>query len=228
MTVDGSLAVTPVAAPIREQVMRNLRRAIVEGRFAPGERLVEREIIELTGASRTSVREALRELAADGLITTVPHRGVFVAVPTVADAEELYAVRQVLEALAVAWFTDRASPADVDELWRTLEALEAATSIRDMLRAKDQFYLVIGSHNATVSGLLSVLNARIALLRSLSLGTEGRMPESKREMREIVEAIARGDGKAAEAAARSHVERSGRLAIEALARQREQEKGTDA
>jgi DNA-binding GntR family transcriptional regulator len=220
--VDRSLAVVAVAAPIREQVLRNLRRAIVEGEFAPGQRLVEREIIELTGASRTSVREALRELATEGLITTVPHRGVFVAVPTVADAEELYAVRQVLEALAVGWFVDRATPSDVDELWRALEALEAATSIREALRAKDRFYLVIGSHNATVSSLLSVLNARIALLRSLSLSAEGRMPESKREMREIVDAIARRDRDAAEAAARRHVERSGQLAIEALARQAQQ------
>lgn len=215
--VDPSLAITPVAAPVREQVIRNLRRAIVEGQFSPGQRLIEREIIELTGASRTSVREALRELDTEGLITTVPHRGVFVAVPSVTDAEELYAVRQVLEALAVGWFVDHATPSDVEALERAVQEIEASQSIREMLRAKDDFYLIIGTHNATVSALLSVLNARIALLRSMSLGVGGRMPESKQEMRTIVDAIAQGDRAGAEAAARRHVERSGRLAIEVLA-----------
>jgi GntR family transcriptional regulator, trigonelline degradation regulator len=214
---DPNLAVIHVAAPVREQVLQNLRRAIVEGRFAPEQRLIEREIIEMTGASRTSVREALRELAAEGLVKTIPNRGMFVSVPTPEEAEELYAVRQSLESLAVGWFVERASPADVEALRNAIEAIERSTSIREMLGAKDRFYATIGSRSPTIARLLSTLNARVALLRSLSLGVSGRMEESKQEMRRIYDAIARGEREVAEAAARSHVERSGRLALEALA-----------
>ena len=71
----------------REQVASRLRDAIVTGRFAPGRRLVERELCELTGVSRTSIREALRELESEGLITTVPHHGPVVSVVSIETAE---------------------------------------------------------------------------------------------------------------------------------------------
>ena len=84
-----SLRVGRVAAPLREQVLDVLRRAIVEQQLPPGHRLIERELIEQTGVSRTTIREVLRELAAEGLVTTVPQKGAIVAVPTAAEACEL-------------------------------------------------------------------------------------------------------------------------------------------
>ena len=67
---------------MREQVLDLLRREIVELRMLPGQRLVERELIERIGVSRTTIREALRQLAAEGLVTTIPQKGAIVAVPS--------------------------------------------------------------------------------------------------------------------------------------------------
>ena len=81
--VEGlSVRVNRVAAPVREQVLEQLRQAIVEMRLKPEQRLVERELIEQTGVSRTTIREVLRQLAAEGLVTTIPHKGTVVASPS--------------------------------------------------------------------------------------------------------------------------------------------------
>jgi len=75
-----------VAAPLRTQVSDILRREIVEMRLHPGQRLVERELIERIGVSRTTIREALRELASEGLVTTIPQKGAIVAIPSPKEA----------------------------------------------------------------------------------------------------------------------------------------------
>src|SRR4051812_46590318 len=75
-----------IAAPLREQVIAALRQAILDFHLKPGQRLVERELIEQLGVSRTTVREALRELTSEGLVTVVPQKGAVVATPTLEDA----------------------------------------------------------------------------------------------------------------------------------------------
>ena len=85
---------------LRHQVENVLRQAIVSGRYAPGARLVERELCETLGVSRTSVREALRRLEAEKLVRNVPHKGPVVAVMSRHDAHELYALRGLLEGFA--------------------------------------------------------------------------------------------------------------------------------
>lgn len=86
---------------LRGQVVQTLREAITNGRFIPGEKLVERELCEMLEISRTSLREALRQLEAEKLITTKLHRGPTVAVMTREDAKDLYAIRALLEGYAV-------------------------------------------------------------------------------------------------------------------------------
>src|ERR1700722_20278478 len=76
---------------LRHQVEHVIRQAIMSGRFAPGARLIERELCESLGVSRTSVREALRRLKADKLVCSVPHKGPTVAVISKQEASELYA-----------------------------------------------------------------------------------------------------------------------------------------
>ncbi|MBF4770575.1 GntR family transcriptional regulator, partial [Nocardioides agariphilus] len=99
-------------SPIRAQVLENLRQAIIDRRLAPGQRLIERELIELTGVSRTSVREALRELAAEGLVTVIPNQGTVVTNLGVAEAQQLYQIRSALEGLAGRLFVEHASESD--------------------------------------------------------------------------------------------------------------------
>ena len=94
------LYIAPATAPLRREIETRLRTAIVAGRFKPGDRLIEREMCELLGVSRASLREALRQLEAEELVKIVPHRGPVVSDVTVEEAEQLYDVRAMLEGLA--------------------------------------------------------------------------------------------------------------------------------
>jgi DNA-binding GntR family transcriptional regulator len=216
-------ALRRVAAPLREQVLELLRNDIVEQRLRPGHRLIERELIEQIGVSRTTVREVLRQLAAEGLVTTIPQKGAVVATPTREEAQDLYEVRAVLEALAARRFAQRASADQLSALRRAFTAFEELTNegagIPELLRAKNVFYDVLleGSRNAPIHSILSGLRARIAMLRTTSLSEEGRPAQALAEIRELVEAIEAADPERAAAAAAHHVEQAARTALGALA-----------
>jgi DNA-binding GntR family transcriptional regulator len=219
-----SLRVGRVAAPLREQVLDVLRRAIVEQHLPPGHRLIERELIEQTGVSRTTVREVLRELTAEGLVRTIPQKGAIVAVPTAEEAADLYEVRAALEALAARRFVARATPADVEELRAALAELERVTAsgaeTRAMLYAKDRFYDVLlrGSGNRAVREILAGLKARVGLLRTSSLSQPGRAERSLAEIRAIVEAVEARDAESAARACAHHVEQAAQAGLQGLAK----------
>ena len=94
---ESDLNVAREAASLRCLVENRLRAAIGNGTFKPGQRLIERELCEQTGVGRTSIREALRQLEAEGLVTTIPHRGPVVSTITVEEARQLYELRALLE-----------------------------------------------------------------------------------------------------------------------------------
>src|SRR3990170_1902174 len=100
----AALRAVTTPTPLRKQVVERLREAIIEGHLKPGERLRERELCELLGVSRTSLREGLVELEAEGLINNVPNRGPVVAMVSIKAAEEIYQLRAVLEGLAARLF----------------------------------------------------------------------------------------------------------------------------
>jgi DNA-binding GntR family transcriptional regulator len=210
-----------VAAPLREQVLEVLRQAILDFRLKPGQRLIERELIEQIGVSRTTIREVLRELAAEGLVTTIPQKGAIVVVPTAEEAAELYEVRGALEALAARRFVAHASAAQVAALRAAFAEYEqlalAGGDIRAMLRAKDRFYGVLldGSGNRSIQSILGGLQARVRVLRAGSLSAPGRPARAVEEIRAIVEAIEAGDAEGAAQAAATHVEQAAAVGLAA-------------
>jgi DNA-binding GntR family transcriptional regulator len=229
--VASGLRVQRTPAPVRAQVLDNLRQAIVERQLAPGQRLIERELVELTGVSRTSIREALRELAAEGLVTTIPNKGTVVASVSAEEARQLYQVRSALEALAGRLFALNASRAQRAALTKALARIERlAARGAPMLAAKDAFYdaLFEGGGNDALRTVVAGLHARVSVLRSLSLSVTGRPAESLAELRVIVDAIAAGDADAAAAACSRHVEAAGRVALRALAAQEAEQREQDA
>lgn len=218
-----------VAAPVREQVLDQLREAIVEHRLEPGQRLVERELVELTGVSRTTIREVLRELAAEGLVDTIPHRGTVVASLSDARAGELYEVRAVLESLAVRQFSKRASDEHRAALREALEgiaaALDAPHPARALLAAKKRFYdaLFAGAGNVTIAEIVEGLQTRVMFLRATSLAQAGRPAETVDEVRAIVEALEAGDADRAAEACAYHVRQAARTVLGAIAHDREED-----
>lgn len=224
MTRANALRVERTPALIRSQVVENLRQAILDRRLAPGQRLIERELVELTGVSRTSVREALRELAAEGLVTAIPNRGTIVTSVSAEEARQLYQVRSVLEALAGRLFVEHATAAQRKALARALERIERLTAKGSpVLAAKDAFYDVLfeGGGNDALRSVASSLHARVSVLRSLSLSVPGRIEHSTKELRAIVDAVLASDADAAAAACARHVEEAGRAGLIALAEQDE-------
>ena len=213
-----SLGVQRVAAPLREQVLDLLRQAIVEHRLKPGQRLIERELVEQIGVSRTTIREVLRQLAAEGLVATIPQRGAIVAIPTAEEAAELYEVRAALESLAARRFVEHGSESQVKALRAAYEQVAEVMSAGDdadvlaMLQAKDLFYDVLlkGSGNRSVHSILSGLTARVSVLRATSMRQPGRALRSVAEIEQIVEAVERGDADAAARACVNHVEMAAR------------------
>ena len=219
----GSGFIQRTAAPVREQVVRVLRQAIIQGRFGPGERLVAPELCRWLGASRTTIREALRQLQAEGLVEDVPGRGPTVARITVEEALHLYEVREALEGLAARLFAQRGKQEDLaslEEAFRQLEAAYREGRVASMLAAKDRFYRVLfrGCGNPVLESLATTLHARITRLRSASLSWPGRATRSLDEVRAIVRAIRGRDPTGAEAACRDHVRRAAEAALQSLRR----------
>lgn len=221
LMTDLSMRVAPIAAPVRQQVAEVLRAAITSGRFVPGQRLVERDLCQLTGVSRASVREALRQLETEGLIHTQPNRGPSVSRLSRQDAASIYQIRGALEALAAQLFAMHADDGQVAELEAAVETLEEAYKGRDVERiveAKRRFYdvLVNGSGNSMIASVLNTMNARITMLRRVSLASPERWPASIREIRAVLKAIKKRDPDGAFNASLSHIQRAAKVALESL------------
>jgi DNA-binding GntR family transcriptional regulator len=208
-----------IAAPLREQVITALRQAILDFNLKPGQRLVERELIEQLGVSRTTVREALRELTSEGLVTVVPQKGAVVATPTLEDAIDLYEVRAALESLVVTRFVERASDAQVERLQAAVERFHDETirtaDIRQILAAKDLFYVVLieGAASTALQQLLEGIQARVQVLRATSLSEEGRTFAAVRELRAVAEAIAARDAERAARLTAEHIRAAAETAL---------------
>ena len=216
-----TLQIEKESITLRGRVQEKLRFAIVSGHFVPGQRLVERELCELMGVGRTSVREAMRQLEAEGLIRSVPHRGPVVQGITTEEAAQLYALRVLLEGYAARCCAEHAD----DEVKQALCTAAAAfayaaenESQESIMAAKDAVYdlLLDGARNPFVKQTLTAMHNRISMLRFASFTSPGRREESVNEIKEIVEAIRAGDGEKAEAECRRHIEHAAALALAAL------------
>ena len=218
---DLSMRIAAVAAPVRQQVAEALRGAITSGRFAPGQRLVEKDLCELTGVSRASVREALRQLESEGLIETLPNRGPSVSKLSAQDAASIYQVRGALEALAAQLFATHATDQQVQQLEASVRVLDQAYKdgdVNGIVKAKSRFYGILfeGSGNSMIPTILNTMNARITMLRRVSLSSPKRGPASIREIRAVVSAIKKRDPQAAYEASLAHIHQAARVALATL------------
>lgn len=195
---------------LRSQVENHLRQAIVTGQLKAGEKLVERELCEMLGVSRPSLREALRKLEAEKLIVNVPHRGPEVASITLDEARDLYALRRLLESYAAHEFARLASPEEIKNLGKVVKRLRDAgkkNSREGVLQAKAEFYSILlgGCGNSLVHEILGGLLSRVSLLRSTSLMLPDRLPRSLQEIDTLLECIQNRDAKGAQEISHKHV-----------------------
>jgi len=206
---------------LRQQATDRLREAVLSGMFEPGRKLVERDLCEMLGISRSVLREALQHLGAEGLIKHVPHKGPMVATISAQEARDIYAVRGSLEALAGAGFALHATDEQVSalrEVLNRLEKIDAGESRHTLLDVKNEFYSILmeGCGNSVVGGMLTLLNNRVTMLRRTSLSAPGRLTETLKELDEIVTAIEQRDSRLAGELCAAHVATAAAVAMKAL------------
>jgi DNA-binding GntR family transcriptional regulator len=212
-----------MATLLRERVAAQIRELIVDGEFAPGSRLVEREICDRLGVSRATTREAYRILEAEGLIVMTANRGPSVANMSVRAARDVYTVREAIECSAVRLFVERASSSQVSELRDALDEVRIAHrsgDVTQMLRVKSGFYEVLyaGADNPLLWEHARRLNHQVAHLRQRSLSQPGRPRESMKEMDAVFRAIRARDAALAESLWRQHIRNAATSALGSLVR----------
>jgi DNA-binding GntR family transcriptional regulator len=216
---------------LRESVESFLRESIMQGRLRGGERLREQELCEQLGVSRSTLREALRRLEAERLITIEPHRGPRVTQMSEKEARDLYALRVLLEGYAAHEFALRASEGQIARLGKEVQSLHAAARTQDkagLLHAKQRFYDVLleGCDNRLMSDMLIGLLSRISLLRATSFSQPDRLPQSLDEIDRIFHCIQRRDAEGAQHHARIHVTNAEQAALAMLSGQQERRERT--
>lgn len=193
---------------LRERVLDELRHQIITGSYRPGERLTEERLAVDFGVSRSPVREALRVLAGEGLVTLNPRRGATVSTPTAKGTRDLLGVRVRLEPLAARLAAERATASDIATLRRNLEASQAATEAEDFDQVATlntdlhmEVVRIADSQWLTAFGRPMYVHVQWVFRVSATL----RAPHSWREHIALVDAIESGDPDRAEAAGLLHV-----------------------
>jgi len=217
---------------VRERTVDDLRNAIFRFELHPGQRLVEREFVELLGISRATFREAIRDLASEGLVTVIPQKGAHVTTPTIEEAEELYEIRAVLESLVVSRFVELASDDEIEQLVVALAnivaVVEKTTDTNRILEVKEVFYrtLIEGSRSQILEKLLTSIKARVRPLRAISLSVPGRARKTVGELESVTSAIKLRDSDLAATLYSLHVRTAADLTIKSLREMMNSESGS--
>ena len=205
----SALRIETPPVTLRAMALERLRQAIISGVFKPGQRLVERSLCDQLGVSRSVIREVIRHLDAEGLVTT-EGQGPVVSRLNWDDARQIYEIRAALESAAVeacARVADEPTKASLRESVGSIERCAQQRDWMGVLVATEAFYGTIfaaGGH--PIAGeIVRRLNGRIAQLRVLTLGSENRQVTGPRRLREIYEAIAANRATAAGDACRTHI-----------------------
>jgi len=209
-----------VAQPsLVERVAADLRDAILSGQLRRGDRISDARIADEMGISRAPVREAIRQLAARGLVEEVPRRGAFVARLTRDTAHEVYECRRALEGLAARRLAaDPDVAAHAARLRELVTEMDRAAARKDTLATADadhRFHLALCelTGNAWLANLYAQISDQSRLIQALDVAAHPDAPESELAYRHapIVDAIETGDPDEAEAAVLAHIDLSERL-----------------
>ncbi len=197
--------------PLRELVFDSLREAIISGSLPPSERLMEIQLAEEMGVSRTPVREAIRKLELEGLVVMIPRKGAYVAGMSIKDIVDVFEIRGALEGLAAELASERVTDEELESMERYLVKISEEIESGDLSKVVEtdtDFHTLIykASRNARLSQIISNLREQIQRFRTTSLSFPGRMKIALEEHRKIVEAISSRDGELARKLAQEHIE----------------------
>jgi len=198
--------------PLYEDVAERLRAQIFAHELAPGSWLDEQSLAQQFGISRTPMREAIKVLASEGLVTTKMNRGAYVTEVDRRDLEQIFTVLSLLEGQAAKETASKATEEELnllDDLHHRLEKAAADRDVEQFFEINVKFHELIQdiASNKWMNGVIADLRKVLKLQRRDSLTRTGRLQNSLLEHREILQAILKRDPTAAEAAMRKHLDR---------------------
>ncbi|MBP2665137.1 MAG: ydfH [Firmicutes bacterium] len=197
--------------PLREVVYETLREAIRTGALSPGERLMEIQLAEELGVSRTPVREAIRKLELERFVVMLPRRGTYVANLSLKDINEVFEIRAALDGLAAGLAAERITEEELEQMERLLVEIADHIEKHDnqkIVEADEAFHDILyrASRNERLVGIIYNLREQFTRFRSVSINYPGRLQNTLEEHRQLVEAIAQRNPEAAQQKAREHIE----------------------
>jgi len=208
--------------PLREVVFNTLRQAIIQGEFQPGERLMEVSIANKLGVSRTPVREAIRMLELEGLVTMFPRRGAEVANITVRDLKDALEVRMAIESLSVRLACERIDEDGIKELQQKSVAFREAINsklVPAIVQGDEDFHNVIykASKNQKLIGIAQNLREQVYRYRVEYVKDFSYHDKLIKEHDQITMAIMRRDAEAAQTIMNEHIYNQEQIVIRNVA-----------
>lgn len=194
-------------------IFDKIREEIINGRFKPGEKLVEIKLADELGVSRTPVREALKQLELDGLVDNIPNRGVIVKGISAGDITDILAIRLSIERLVGKWACERITEEEVKNLCEIYDLMEFYTMKKDSdkifeLNTKFHEILYSSAKSRYLESILNDFQLFIKSARSRSLKEPGRLEIALSEHKKILDSIKSRDIEATENALVYHIQKS--------------------
>lgn len=210
---------------LREQIVEFIKDSVVSGRLKPGERVPEHEIAEKLGISRTPIREAFRQLESEGFITVTPRKGAVVSPITDKDVREFYAIKSILEGHAARTSCATLSPKEIKKLESLNSQMEKYASkgdVKGFFKCDNQFHdtFLKACGNEKLCSLVHNLVQQFERFRVTALSLPGRMNESVKQHREIIDAFKDGDQDLVEKLVRANAEKGGDTLVEEITKER--------
>lgn len=212
--------------PLRDVVFNTLRQAILTGELKPGERLMEIHLANKLGVSRTPIREAIRKLELEGLVTMIPRRGAEVAQITEKSLKDVLEVRRALDALSVELACDRISKEELDALAAACDTFEAATKTRDPKKIAQadvalHDIIVKATANTRLIQLVNNLSEQMYRYRFEYIKDESTHEQLVKEHRILYESIRGKDTETAAKTAKLHIDNQENSIMKQLKLERE-------
>ena len=197
---------------LSSRVFQKIRDNILDGTYREHDELRENTIGKELGVSRTPVREALRQLELEGLVTIIPNKGAYVTGITTKDVHDIYTVRSMLEGLCARWATEHITPEQIEQLeeivllseFHLKKDKDKVVQVSD-LDGKFHHVLYEASNSRIMEHTLSDFHKYVKMARMLSVGAKNRAEKSIEEHKAILEAIKKGDADEAERLANLHI-----------------------
>ena len=204
---------------IRDSAFVTLRNAILDGKLKPEERLVERDIAEQLGISRTPVREAIRKLELERLVTHIPRKGVVVTGFSESDVLEILAIRKVLEGLICSIASTKIKAKDLDRLDNTLIQIQVEHdkgNEKKVNQLNERFHEIIyrSAESPRLYEFHNTMREYINKFTHVAYTKPGRTEEALIEHTKIVQALRNRNSQEAEEVAKKHVEKSSEAYME--------------